>query len=108
MKVLSLPKTRAGRWAAGLLAAFVALAILGGVISARIGNTIEYPNPINSPLLGSVIYLMFGAVIAAAAMGLIAVIRDKERSILVFAAIPIGVFFFVGAAALLVASLFER
>ena len=108
MKILSLPRTCAGRWAIGLFAAFIALAILGGVVSARSGNTIEYPNPINSPLLGSVIYLMFAAVIAAAVVGLIAVIRGKERSIFVFAAIPIGAFFLTGAAALLIASLFER
>ena len=59
MKKSILPKTKRGKWAVILFAAFIVLAIAGGLVSSIIGNNIEYPNPVNSPLLGTVIYLMF-------------------------------------------------
>jgi len=59
MKITILPKTPVGKRSVYLFIIFIALSIAGSVISNVQGNTIEYPNPINSPLLGTTIYLTF-------------------------------------------------
>jgi hypothetical protein len=93
MKNKFLPVTRKGTWAVGLFGLFLVLGIAANRISDYIGNTIEYPNPINSPLLGSVLYLAFGAAISASIVGLVATKRDNENSISVYLAIPLGFVF---------------
>lgn len=65
MKTTILPKTLIGKRSVYLFIIFIALAITGSVISNVQCNTIEYPNPINSPLLGTTIYFTF--IIAAIA-----------------------------------------
>ena len=55
MKNRFLPQTSKGKWSVSLFAAFLVLGIAGNRISNATVNAIEYPNPINSPLLGSVI-----------------------------------------------------
>ena len=74
-----------------LVSVIFSIRFFGSYVSQVTGNTIEYPNPVNSPLLGSIIYLTFAVVIAAAIIGLIAVIQKKDRSLLVFLSIPFGV-----------------
>ncbi len=93
MKMTFLPKTPAGKWSVSLFIAFIALAVAGGMISSIQGKTIEYPNPFNSPLLGTVIYLMFSSVIIASITGLIAVKKNNDNSILVYLSIPHGIVF---------------
>jgi ABC-type uncharacterized transport system fused permease/ATPase subunit len=105
MKHPILPKTPKGKWSVGLFVAFLVLGIAGNRISTAIGNTIEYPNPINSPLLGSVIYLAFTAAILASIMGFLAVKKDHERSILVYLLILPGAFFFLAIMGFLIANL---
>lgn len=105
MKNRFLPQTSKGKWAVGLFVASLVLGIAGNRISDAIGNTIEYPNPINSPLLGSVIYLTFTAAILASLMGILAVKKDHERSILVFLLIPPGLFFIVAIVGFMIANL---
>jgi uncharacterized membrane protein len=89
----------------GLFIAFIVLSFAGGLISDSVGNTIEYPSPINSPLLGSVIYLRFAAAILASIVGLVAVKKDHERSALVYVSIPIGLIFAVVIVIFLIANL---
>lgn len=105
MKIIFLPETRAGKWSLVSFIAFILLAIAGGLISSVQGNTIEYPNPINSPLLGTTIYLMFSAAIIASVAGLIAVMKKNERSILVYICIPFGIAFFIGILMLLIGNI---
>ena len=105
MKNRLLPQTSKGEWSVSLFAAFLVLGIAANRISSAIGNSIEYPNPINSPLLGSVIYLAFTAAILASLMGILAVKKDQERSILVFLLIPIGLFFLVAIVGFMIANL---
>jgi len=93
MKMVLLPETRAGKWSVGLFIAFIALAVAGSIFSSMQGNTIEYPNPINSPFLGTVIYLMFSAIIIASVVGLIAVKKHNEHSVLVYLSILLGIVF---------------
>ncbi|CZR01486.1 Hypothetical protein Tpal_2655 [Trichococcus palustris] len=99
------PKTPKGKWSVGLFVSFFVLALAGTLISSKLGNTIEYPNPINSPLLGTVIYLMFSAAIMASIMGLVAVKKDHERSLSVYLSIPLGIIFFVVIILFLIANL---
>ena len=105
MKNRLLPQTSKGKWSVSLFAAFLVLGIAANRIYSTIGNSIEYPNPINSPLLGSVIYLAFTAAILASLMGILAVKKDQERSILVFLLIPIGLLFLVAIVGFMIANL---
>ncbi len=95
MKITLLPKKRAGNWSVILFIASIALWIAGYFIGKIQKNTIEFPNPINSPLLGTVLYLMFLVPIIASIIALIAVIKKGERSILVYLSIPIGIILFI-------------
>lgn len=105
MKIAIVPKTHAGKWSVALFICFILLAISGGMISSSQENAIEYPNPINSPLLGTTIYLMFSTAIVASVVGLIAVRKNNERSILVYISIPLGIGFFIGILMLLIGNI---
>jgi len=105
VKTAFLPKTRSGKWSVGLFAAFIIFAIAGSLISSLQKNTIEYHNPINSPLLGTIIYLMFSASIMASIAGLKAIIKNNERSILVYISIPLGIAFLLGILMLLIGNI---
>lgn len=102
MKITFLPKTRSGQWSVVLFIAFIILSVVGSTISSVQKNTIEYPNPINSPLLGTIIYLMFSASIIASIAGLTAIRKNNERSILVYISIPLGIMFLFGILMLLI------
>jgi hypothetical protein len=95
MKTTLFPKKRAGNWSIILFISSIALWIAGHFIAIMQKNTIEFPNPINSPLLGTVIYLMFLTPIIASIIGLIAIIKKGERSILVYLSIPMGIILFI-------------
>lgn len=58
--------------------------LLDSTISNLQGNTIEYPNPINNPLLGTGLYLTFIVAGIAFNYSLVAVVKSKERAILVY------------------------
>ena len=80
-RVFSLPKTRLGWWSAGLTALFLVyiFALIIGV------STLEAEN------LPGIGLFMFGVTLAAAATGLVAVLRRGERSILMIFPVLIGV-----------------
>jgi len=105
MKLAVLPKTQKGKWSVGLFILFILLAISGGLISSITEDSIEYPNPINSPLLGTVIYLMFAAAIIASITGLTAILKDKEKALLVYLSIPLGIIYFIVIIAFLIANI---
>ena len=79
MSVL-VPSSRLGKWSVGLILAAVVLAVVGSEISTSISNGLDYLDPITSPLLATVIYLMVGVMIAASACGLVAVL-EAPRSL---------------------------
>lgn len=107
MNLSFLPRTGYG-WRSILFAAGgLALGVAAKLIAAAQGNTIEYPNPINSPLLGTAIYLTFGFIAAAALTGLRAVRRQGERSLLVYAVTVFGGAISAMAAVMLVAGVVE-
>lgn len=105
MKRSVLPATYRGKFSVILFAGFLILGLAANQISRVSNNTIEYPNPFNSPLLGSVIYLAFGCIIASAAVGLLAVRKDQEPSWLVRLLIPFGASLFVILLIFLIANL---
>jgi len=87
MKITILPKTKLGIQSVWLMIAGFLLFIIGSVIPSKAGYSgLEniYQNPIQTVI--TVLILALG--IAAPIIALIAVIKKKERSILVFIIIP--------------------
>jgi hypothetical protein len=80
-RVFSLPKTRLGWWSVGLAVAFL-LYLFGLTIGV---SALEAEN------LPGIGLFMFGVTLAAAATGLMAVLRRGERSILMIFPVSIGV-----------------
>lgn len=79
----------------------------GSVISNVQGNTIEYPNPINSPLLGTTIYLTFIIAAFVFITGLKAFFKSKERAILVYIIILISGYFSIAGLMLFIVGFFQ-
>jgi hypothetical protein len=59
MKMKIVPKTLQGRRALFFPFLFVTSGGASTLVSSITDNKIEYPNPLNSPLLGTLIYLTF-------------------------------------------------
>ncbi|HCS73756.1 MAG TPA: hypothetical protein DIW17_07765 [Clostridiales bacterium] len=107
MKITILPKTPVGKRSVYLFIIFIALSIAGSVISNVQGNTIEYPNPINSPLLGTTIYLTFIIAAIAFITGLKALFKSKDPAILVYIIICIGGYFSIAGLMLFIVGFFQ-
>ncbi|NLW79489.1 MAG: hypothetical protein GXY32_08785 [Ruminococcaceae bacterium] len=107
MKTTILPKTPLGKRSVYLLIIFIVLAITGSVISSVQGNTIEYPNPINSPLLGTTIYLTFIMAAIAFITGLRAFFKSKERAILLYIVFIICGWFSIAGSMLFIVGFFQ-
>jgi hypothetical protein len=96
MRISILPKTTLGKWSVGLVAAFILLSVVQGLVPpAR-------PSP-GAPVLppsmavvamgiSRIVALIIGLAsgIAAFVTGLISIIKSRERSILVFLAVIVG------------------
>lgn len=95
MKYSFLPKTRNGTWSVCLFIAFILFAVVSSLVSLSTGNTIEYPSPMNSPVLGTLIYLTFSAAVFSSLIGLISLIKNKERAFSVFLVVPPGIVFLI-------------
>ncbi len=84
MKIL--PQSRLGKWSVGLAVAFIALMtlpwFLSRIISERIGIPFGFTFGISAILSG----------IAALVTGLISVLKQRERAVLVFLAMLMGLF----------------
>jgi hypothetical protein len=105
MKTTFLPKTVHGKISVILFLSGIILGVASSLISNVIDNQIEYPNPLNSPLLGTLLYLTFAAIIFAALFGLAAVVRKKERAITVYIIIPPGIFVLIIVIGFIIANL---
>lgn len=108
MKTTILPKSPMGKRSVYLFLIFLVLSIAGKVISNVQGNTIEYPNPVNSPLLGTTIYLAFILAAIAFITALTAVLKRKERAILVYLIVLVGGYFSVAGSLLFIVGVFQR
>jgi len=85
MKIHFKPKTTLGKWSVGLAAAFILIFVLSVVLTGSGG--VE-PGPVG-PMVGVTLGI---SGIAALVTGLISTIKSKERSILVFLAVVVGLF----------------
>ena len=87
MKITILPKTKPGLWSILLSIAAFILFVVGSALPSRAGYSgLEniYHNPVHTII--TVLILALG--IVAPILALIAVIKKKERAILVFLVIP--------------------
>ena len=107
MKTTILPKTPLGKRSVYLFIIFIVMAITGSIISNVLGNTIEYPNPINSPLLGTTIYLTFIIAAIAFITGLKACFKCKERAIMLYIIILISGYFSIAGSMLFIVGFFQ-
>lgn len=89
MRISILPKTSLGRWSVGLVVASLVLFVLSVVILG--------PGPDYKMALAYALTIVIAGISAAVlAMGLIGIIKSKERSVLVFVAIVIGFYSLFG------------
>ena len=107
MKTTFLPKTKPGQWSVVLFVIFIMLMFLGSYLSKALNNDIEYPNPINSPVLGTSIYLTFIIAGAAFITGIRALLKHKERAIAVYIVMAICGYFSLAGSALFIIGMFE-
>jgi hypothetical protein len=106
MNLVLVPQTRLGRRAVALAGVAVVLGIAATVIASIQGNALEYPNPFNSPVLGTAIYLTFVVAAAAAITGIMAVRRQGERSLTVFAVVGLFGAMTINSVIMLLAGIF--
>jgi len=99
MRITILPKTPLGWWSVGLVVAWILLFVLAQVI---LGSGPDY----NMPLAYAFTTICISVALAIFVTGLIAIIKSKERSILVFLSTAIGLYSLLGGTASLIASLF--
>ncbi len=95
MKVNLIPKTKLGKWSLGLIAVMPALFFIGTSFT----NSLYKSVPAGSTILEDIarraalaLTMLVGMVagISAFIVGLIAIIRQKERALLVYVATSIG------------------
>jgi len=90
-----MPKTNLGKWSVGLILAMFVLFIIGSSLtnslykSVPAGGTI-FADIISRPALAISMLVGFGAGISAFVIGLISIIKQKERAVLVFGSTIVG------------------
>ncbi len=102
MRITILPKTSLGRWSVSLAAAFILVVVLNILLGPKACNVLEF----NSGSIELRIFFVALCIsgIGTLVTGLISIIKSKERSILTFLALVVGVYtlffiiFFIGGA----------
>jgi len=95
MKVNLMPKTKLGKWSLGLIAAMPALLFIGASFTNSLyklvpaGSTI-LEDIVERPALALTMLVGIVAGISAFILGLMAIIRQKDRALLVYVATSIG------------------
>lgn len=86
MKIQLWPKTTAGKWASGLILIIIVLMAL------KLMNLAIIRLPFPTPFIA-----VFG--VAGFVMGLISIIKNKERALLTLLSVPVGllIIFWIGA-----------
>ncbi len=92
MKITVLPKTFLGKISTVMYLIFLTFMVLEGRLS-------------ENPQHAIILLMMIAVIILAAIIGLIAIVRNKERSIIIFLMIPLGVFHLIGAVFLIISYL---
>ena len=104
MRITVIPQTKLGRWAVGL---FIAATLFFGAATSWPGlvHSPDLPDFRVAPVFSTLICLGFAACISASFVGLRSITRHHERALLVYASIPLGIFYLVGIVVMLVAFL---
>ena len=95
LKISFLPKSRLGKWAVIMMILNCALFVVGSVLPWKPGYS-GFEIVIQNPLQAIITILMLAVGIATFSMALISVIKNKERSILAFLAILLGLYSILG------------
>lgn len=106
MKKKFLPKTHSGKWSVGLFISFIVISVFVSMMPDRL-KAPDFPNPFETPLFASLIYLHLIAAIGASITGLRSVIKNNERSLLVFISIPLGLIYFCGIIVVLIGLIYQ-
>ena len=90
-----MPKTNSGKWSVGLILAMFVLFFIGMSLTNTLYESVPAGGTILAdigarPVLALSMLAGFGAGISAFVTGLIAIIRQKERTILVFVSTLVG------------------
>ena len=89
IRISILPKTTLGWWSVGLVVTSILLFVLSQVILG--------PGPDYNMLLGYTLTIVLtGVAVGASIAGFTSIIKKKERSILVFVAMAIGLYSLIG------------
>jgi len=89
MRISILPKSTLGRWSVCLAIAFVLFFVLAGVLSDLAGIALLGPG--FNPVLAVILTIVFVGISGAAFVtGLISVIKNRERSVLVFVSMVVS------------------
>lgn len=92
MKITVLPTTLSGKISTVMYVLFLVLMVLEGRLS-------------ENPQYAIALITMVAVIIVAAATGLIAIVRSKERSIIILLMIPLGVFHLIGVVFMIISYL---
>ena len=91
------PKTSLGRWSVGLAIASILFFVLSEVLTG-----FEVLGPGFNPVLAVILTIISAGILGAAFVtGLISIIKRKERSVLVFVSMALGLWFLAQAVWLL-------
>ena len=92
IKITFLPKTRLGKWSVIFTILSFFLLTVGSVFPIEVKSYSGLELIIQNPVQTIITMLLFVIGVATSIMGLISAVKNKERSILVFLAIPSGLF----------------
>jgi hypothetical protein len=101
MKITVLPKTTLGKWSLGTILVGILLYLVFFIV-VRVG----FRSGVNVPASPTI--LLFISAIASMVGGIFSIIKSKERSILIFLSVAIGVFALVFLVGDLVDSLINQ
>lgn len=104
MGITVIPQTKWGRWAVGLFIAATLFFWAGTSWPGLVRNP-DLPDFRVAPVFASLMYLGFAACIGASLVDLRSITRHNEKALLVYASIPLGIFYLVGIVVMLVAFL---
>jgi len=95
MRVNLIPKTKLGKWSLGLIAAMPTLFFIGTSLTNSLYKSVPAGSTILEDIAGRpalALTMLVGMVAGTSAfiVGLIAIIRQKERALLVYVATSIG------------------
>lgn len=90
-----MPKTNSGRWSLGLIIAMPILFLIGSSLANSLYESVASGSTLlddiaNRPALAISMLIGFGSGIAAFITGLVAIIKQKDRAILVYLATIVG------------------